>query len=142
MFSSKDGRAQLGNSTQVGRLLVVHLNREHSYNNLDHIKEELSGYVMELAPHELPSNTQVPFLSLGRVTTCCDFNHKYQNMLNSSTKHIDNIVVPLDVDSNKENLLLPPMIFISCVKSSKKEILRGMILFKRVWQTQKVQSHP
>ena len=69
MFSSKDGRTQLGNSTQVGRLLVVHLNREHSYNNLDHIKEELSGYVMELAPHELPSNTQVPFLSLGRAST-------------------------------------------------------------------------
>ena len=66
MFSSKDGRAQLGNSTQVGRLLVVHLNREHSYGDLDHIKDELSGYVMELAPHELPSDTKVPFLSLGK----------------------------------------------------------------------------
>ena len=66
MFSSKDGRAELGNSTQVGRLLVVHLNREHSYADLDHIKDELSGYVMELAPHELPSDTKVPFLSLGK----------------------------------------------------------------------------
>ena len=66
LFSSKDGRAQLGNSTQVGRLLVVHLNREHSYGDLDQIKDELSGYVMELAPHELPSDTKVPFLSLGK----------------------------------------------------------------------------
>jgi hypothetical protein len=44
----------------------VHLNREHSYADLDHIKDELSGYVMELAPHELPSDTKVPFLSLGK----------------------------------------------------------------------------
>ena len=65
LFASKDGRSQLGESTQVGRLVVVHLNREHNYTNLDHIQSELSGYVMELAPHELPSDTKVPFLSLG-----------------------------------------------------------------------------
>ena len=56
---------QLADSTQVGRLLVVHLNREHNYSDQDHIKDELSGYVMELAPHEMPNNVKVPFLSLG-----------------------------------------------------------------------------
>ena len=83
----------MANSTQVGRLLVViiftreinfffscisrviftiflpflkvHLNREHHYNNQDQIQSELSGYVMELAPYDLPRNTKVPFLSLG-----------------------------------------------------------------------------
>ena len=65
LFSSKEGRMQLAESTQVGRLLVVHLNREHNYSDQDHIKDELSGYVMELAPHEMPNNVKVPFLSLG-----------------------------------------------------------------------------
>ena len=45
--------------------LKVHLNREHHYNNQDQIQSELSGYVMELAPYDLPRNTKVPFLSLG-----------------------------------------------------------------------------
>lgn len=70
LFSSKEGRMQLGDSTQVGRLLVVHLNREHSYVDLDHIKDELSGYVMELAPFEMPNNFKVPFLSLGMIFIC------------------------------------------------------------------------
>ena len=65
LFSTREGRSQLANSTQVGRLLVVHLNREHHYNNQDQIQSELSGYVMELAPYDLPRNTKVPFLSLG-----------------------------------------------------------------------------
>ena len=44
---------------------MVHLHREHVYKSLDAIKEELSGYAMELAPPDLESNSQVPFLSLG-----------------------------------------------------------------------------
>ena len=44
---------------------MVHLSREHHYTNQEQIQNELSGYVMELAPYDLPSNTKVPFLSLG-----------------------------------------------------------------------------
>ena len=65
LFSTREGRSQLADSTQVGRLLVVHLNREHHYTNQEQIQAELSGYVMELAPYDLPSNSKVPFLSLG-----------------------------------------------------------------------------
>ena len=44
---------------------MVHLNRDHIYTSLDQIKDELSGYVMELSPHDLSSKQTVPFLSLG-----------------------------------------------------------------------------
>lgn len=65
LFSSREGRYQLADSTKVKRLLVVILNREHNYSGQDQIKDELSGYVMELAPHDLSSDVKVPFLSLG-----------------------------------------------------------------------------
>ena len=53
MFSTDEGRKQLAVSAGFERLVVVTLHREHLYENLDAIKAELSGKVMELAPPRL-----------------------------------------------------------------------------------------
>jgi len=66
MFSTREGRRQLAESASCQRLVVVHLQRDHSFNSLQEVQDQLSGYVMELAPANLPSNTQVPFLSMGQ----------------------------------------------------------------------------
>lgn len=66
MFSTRDGRRQLADSASCQRLVVVHLQRDHSFSTLQDIQDQLSGYVMELAPSNLPTNTQVPFLSVGQ----------------------------------------------------------------------------
>ena len=65
LFSTKEGRNHLAASADCKRMVVVHLHREHTYKSLDSIKEELSGYALELAPPDLEANVQVPFLSLG-----------------------------------------------------------------------------
>lgn len=39
------------------------MNREHDYQDLERVKAELSGKVLELAPKER-SNKEVPFLRL------------------------------------------------------------------------------
>ncbi|TRY74390.1 hypothetical protein TCAL_04600 [Tigriopus californicus] len=65
LFSTSKGRSQLAESAGVAKLIVVHLQRTHTFTNLQAVQEELSGIVMDLAPPDLPHNTQVPFLSLG-----------------------------------------------------------------------------
>ena len=65
LFSTRDGRRQLAESADCFRLIVVHLNRAHSFSNLRQVQDELSAFVMELAPPELDPGTQVPFLSIG-----------------------------------------------------------------------------
>ena len=65
LFSTKEGRNHLAASADCKRMVVVHLHRDHTYKSLDAIKEELSGYALELAPPDLEANVQVPFLSLG-----------------------------------------------------------------------------
>ena len=65
LFSTKEGRGHLAGSANCKRMVVVHLHREHVYTSLDNIKEELSGYALELAPNDLEANVHVPFLSLG-----------------------------------------------------------------------------
>ena len=65
LFSTREGRSHLATSANCKRMVVVHLHREHTYKSLDTIKEELSGYALELAPADLKANFQVPFLSLG-----------------------------------------------------------------------------
>ncbi|XP_013399663.1 methyltransferase-like protein 13 [Lingula anatina] len=65
LFSTNEGRKQLSESAGFQRLVVVLLHRDHSYIDMENIKAELSGKVMELAPAELKNKTQVPFLSLG-----------------------------------------------------------------------------
>ena len=65
LFSSSEGRAQLAATANCERLLVVHLCRNHTFSSLKECQDELSAFVMELAPTDLPSNAQVPFLSVG-----------------------------------------------------------------------------
>ena len=59
MFSSEAGRQQLSQNAGFERLIVVTLDRNHSYKDLDLIKAELSTKVMELAPPSFKPGTQV-----------------------------------------------------------------------------------
>ncbi|XP_028398377.1 eEF1A lysine and N-terminal methyltransferase-like [Dendronephthya gigantea] len=65
MFSVKEGQKQLATSAGFERLVIVALNRGHSYESISMIKEELSGKVMEFAQKGVNSASQVPFLSIG-----------------------------------------------------------------------------
>lgn len=65
MFSTREGQDQLAISAGFQRLVIVALNRGHQYTNIDKIKEELSGKVMDLAQDGVSSAVQVPFLSVG-----------------------------------------------------------------------------
>jgi hypothetical protein len=65
LFSTRDGRRQLADSADCLRLVVVHLNRAHVFQDLGSVQDELSAYVMELSPPELETDAQVPFLSIG-----------------------------------------------------------------------------
>lgn len=66
LFGSGKGREQLAESAGAARLLVVHLHRcDGPSRTLQEIQDELSPKVMELAPSRLPSNTKIPFLSVG-----------------------------------------------------------------------------
>ena len=40
-------------------MIVVHLNRAHSFTNLKSVQDDLSAFVMELAPPELDPGAQV-----------------------------------------------------------------------------------
>eukprot|EP00092_Neocalanus_flemingeri_P003266 GFUD01003497.1.p1 GENE.GFUD01003497.1~~GFUD01003497.1.p1 ORF type:complete len:665 (+),score=233.31 GFUD01003497.1:1632-3626(+) len=65
MFATAEGRAQLCDSASCSRLVVVHLARDNTFSSLVQVQEELAGPVLELAPDNLPSKYQVPFLSAG-----------------------------------------------------------------------------
>eukprot|EP00095_Tigriopus_kingsejongensis_P006509 maker-scaffold172_size289735-snap-gene-0.15 protein:Tk06509 transcript:maker-scaffold172_size289735-snap-gene-0.15-mRNA-1 annotation:"methyltransferase-like protein 13 isoform x1" len=65
LFSTSAGRIQLAESANCQKLVVVHLQRAHTFPSLQAVQDELSGIVMDLAPPDLPPKTQVPFLSLG-----------------------------------------------------------------------------
>lgn len=70
MFSVKEGQKQLANSANFERLAIVALNRGHSYQSIDFIKQELSGKVMEFAQCDVQVTSQVPFLSIGDDVGC------------------------------------------------------------------------
>lgn len=59
LFGTKDGRAELAQQAKFSRLLVVYLNRNHKYENLNEIINELSAKVMELAPKNIPKSYKV-----------------------------------------------------------------------------------
>jgi len=65
MFATAEGRRQLCDSASCSRLVVIHLARDNTFVSLAQVQEELGGAVLELAPDNLPSNYQVPFLSAG-----------------------------------------------------------------------------
>ena len=49
----------MGQTAGFDRLVVVLLHREHTYGDLEAVKDELSGKVLELAPPGLGDNKQV-----------------------------------------------------------------------------------
>ena len=59
LFNTRDGRRQLAESADCFRMIVVHLNRAHSFTNLKSVQDDLSAFVMELAPPELDPGAQV-----------------------------------------------------------------------------------
>ena len=66
LFATFDGRIELAKQAKFSKIIVVHLNRYHRYKNLDEIKSELSGKVLELLPKKIvESNDAIPFLSIG-----------------------------------------------------------------------------
>jgi len=66
LFSTVAGRQQLAESASCKRLVVAHLHRSHDFpGGLKAVQAELSDYVMELAPADLPAGERVPFLSVG-----------------------------------------------------------------------------
>jgi len=76
-MGSKEGQQDLAKSAGFGRLAVVYLNRNHSYENedkcgMDLIKAELSSKIMQLAPISLPKQYKTPFLSSGET-----LGHRY-----------------------------------------------------------------
>lgn len=65
LFCVKEGQRQLAESAGFQRLIIVALNRGHTYESIDKIKEELSSKVMELAQNGVDSAFKAPFLSIG-----------------------------------------------------------------------------
>ena len=65
MFSVKAGQEKLAISAGFQRLVIVALNRDHKHANLEEVKEELSGKVLDFAQNGVTSADQVPFLSIG-----------------------------------------------------------------------------
>lgn len=64
MFSTKEGRQQVLQSTQRDRLAIVTLRREHKFESWDAVKTELGDCVRNLAPLGLPDKSDIPYLSL------------------------------------------------------------------------------
>ncbi|ELW70919.1 Methyltransferase-like protein 13 [Tupaia chinensis] len=65
LFGMEEGRKQLAASAGFRRLITVALHRGQQYEGMDSVQAELSARVMELAPAGMPTQQQVPFLSVG-----------------------------------------------------------------------------
>ncbi|XP_047469133.1 eEF1A lysine and N-terminal methyltransferase-like [Penaeus chinensis] len=87
MFGTASGREKLAESAGASRLIVVHLARDQTYDNLKAIQDELSAKVMELAPSKLPAHTKVPFLSVGE-----DLGHREERIRGHSQFSGDYVV--------------------------------------------------
>ena len=58
-FGTKLGRQELVSQAKYQRLVIVYLNRAHTYENLDTILAELSPKIIELAPKGLDTSYKV-----------------------------------------------------------------------------------
>ena len=67
---------ELAIQAKYQRLLVVHLNRAHKYENIELVIKELSSKVMELAPKSIPKAYKVPILSEGPDVDIRDIKFK------------------------------------------------------------------
>ncbi|KAI3368963.1 hypothetical protein L3Q82_025928, partial [Scortum barcoo] len=65
LYSSSEGRKQLAASANFRRLVIVAMHRNQEYTDMQAVQLELSPMVMDLAPPGMPTNQQVPFLSVG-----------------------------------------------------------------------------
>jgi hypothetical protein len=59
LFGTKQGREELTGQAKYQRLAVVHLNRAHTYANLNAIIAELSPKVKDLAPKGIAPSYKV-----------------------------------------------------------------------------------
>ena len=59
LYGTKEGRKELAGQANFSRLLLVHLSRNHKYDNMQEVIKELSSKVMELAPKGLPKDFKV-----------------------------------------------------------------------------------
>lgn len=65
LYSSSEGQKQLAASANFRRLVIVAMHRNQEYTDMQAVQSELSPMVMDLAPPGMPTNHQVPFLSVG-----------------------------------------------------------------------------
>ncbi|RWS13918.1 methyltransferase-like protein 13 isoform X1 [Dinothrombium tinctorium] len=67
LFGSPEGRRELAKMCKTQRLAVVHLNRNHIYQDLKLVQDELSSKVMDYAPKNVKhaNGKPIPYLSLG-----------------------------------------------------------------------------
>ncbi|XP_046579272.1 eEF1A lysine and N-terminal methyltransferase-like isoform X2 [Haliotis rubra] len=96
LFCQPAGRKQLAESAASDRLVVVTLHRTHSYTDIESVKEELSGKVMELTPPNFKRGTQVPFLSLGE-----DIGHRHSYAQGTSEMNGKYVVEDLETEDGQ-----------------------------------------
>ncbi|OAD58257.1 Methyltransferase-like protein 13, partial [Eufriesea mexicana] len=65
LFSTKEGRQRVLESSQYDRLAIVTLCRKHKFESWDAIKSEIEDCILNLAPQGLSAKSDIPFLSMG-----------------------------------------------------------------------------
>lgn len=66
LFGTTKGRVELTKQSNCQKLIIVHLNRNHKYSNIEQIKSELSAKILELLPKNiLSTDSHIPYLSIG-----------------------------------------------------------------------------
>ncbi|XP_071096355.1 eEF1A lysine and N-terminal methyltransferase-like [Haliotis cracherodii] len=96
LFCQPAGRKQLADSAGSDRLVVVTLHRSHCYTDIESVKEELSGKVMELTPPNFKRGSQVPFLSLGE-----DIGHRHSYAQGTSEMNGKYVVEDLETEDGQ-----------------------------------------
>nr|SVE89152.1 EOG090X02SD [Daphnia sinensis] len=108
LFSSYEGRRQLADSAKYQRLLVIHLGRDHQFDSLDSVQTELAGIVSSLQPQGLPTNTQIPFLSLG-----AQVNQRKEIYRAASESTGEYVIEEVEEENDGKPVILRRLIFLS-----------------------------
>ncbi|GAB1598944.1 eEF1A lysine and N-terminal methyltransferase-like [Argonauta hians] len=64
LFATNAGRRQLQKDANVQRLIIVTLQTEHEYGDIEAIQEELSPYMLQLTPPKFVMGSKIPYLSI------------------------------------------------------------------------------
>ena len=107
------------------RLAVVHLNREHKYENLDLIIAELSPKVKDLAPKGTPASYKIPLLSMGPDVDVRDL--KFKGTSSISGEFFVEDVTPSDLTEPTRRLVfqsITPLIQTEIILKSSKASCR------------------